>query len=420
VIGRRIAELLLPLFFMALAVSITATQVLQTLLLGLMPFGGTGSRDRPTGGSLWTDLAPLRRNPLTTPFLLWTALTVLAALASGDAAWSLWIARDALRITIFYMVLWYVHDASRADRLWQGFLLTLAAMAGYGLVQAWWCHARPGLVPVAWLVQQCTNPGRVRGPFSIYMTFGDVLMVGALVLVAYLVHAPTRRSSWMVPVLVATVAALGATYARHAWLGLVAGIVIILLPVSRRQRVGFALLAMALLAVTVAVAPPTIRQRMRSVGDRQDTTVRDRLAMWQSGLLMIRDHPVLGVGPGEVRAWYPAYRQPAAVRPSTGHLHSSPIEVAAERGLPALAVWLWIWIAFFRHAGRLMRRLRPDQRRERALTVASLASVSAFLVGGLFQHTFGDAQVVMLVYALMALPFTIEQGLTTASVTPES
>jgi undecaprenyl-diphosphatase len=417
-VGRRIVAYLLALFFMALAVSITATQVLQTLLLGLMPF--CGSREQPTGRALWTDLAPLRRNPLTPPFLVWTALTVLAALASGDAAWSLWIARDALRITIFYVALWYVHDTSHANRLWQGFLVTLAAMAGYGLVQAWWCHARPGLVPVAWLAQQCTDPDRVRGPFSIYMTFADMLMVGALVLVAYLVHAPTRRWSWMAPVLVVTVAALGATYARHAWIGLVAGIVVILLPVSRRQRVGLALLAVALLAVAVAVAPPTIRQRVRSVGDRGDATVRDRLAMWQSGLLMIRDHPVLGVGPGEVRAWYPAYRQPGAVRPSTGHLHSSPVEVAAERGLPALAVWLWIWITFFRHAGRLVKRLGPGQPRERALTVASLAGVTGFLVGGLFQHTFGDAQVVMLVYALMAFPFTIEQGLTTAPAAPES
>ena len=116
----------------------------------------------------------------------------------------------------------------------------------------------------------------------------------------------------------------------------------------------------------------------------------------------------------------PGLSEPAAVRPSTGHLHSSPVEVAAERGLPALAVWLWIWVAFFRHAGRLVRRLRPDQPRERALTVASLAGVTGFLVGGLFQHTFGDAQVVMLVYALMAFPFTIEQGLTTAPAAPES
>jgi O-antigen ligase len=159
-----------------------------------------------------------------------------------------------------------------------------------------------------------------------------------------------------------------------------------------------------------AVSPATVVQRARSIADVHDETIRDRLAMWQSGLLMIRDHPWLGVGPGQVRAWYPFYRRPEAVRPSTGHLHSSPIQIAAERGLPALAVWIWLWVVFFREGGRILRRLGRDRRRERALVSASLSAVAAFLVSGLFQHTFGDGSVIMLVYALMALPFIVDRG----------
>jgi hypothetical protein len=42
---------------------------------------------------------------------------------------------------------------------------------------------------------------------------------------------------------------------------------------------------------------------------------------------------------------------------------------------------------------------------------ASLAGVAGFLVAGMFEHNFGDAEVVMLVYALMALPWVVDREL---------
>ena len=403
-------EHLLTAFFMALAVSVSAVQILQTVLLVLMPSwrgAGRAGGVRAGGGATWTEFAPLRRHPLTRPFLLLTALTVLSAATSGNPGWSLWIARDVLRITVFYLVLWYVRDGDHAHRVWSGFLVTLSLMAGYGLSQAWLCRVQPSAVPGAWLAAICTNPDRVRGPFSIYMTFGDVLMLGALFFLAYLANVPARPVWWMAVAAPVTISSLAATYARHAWIGLATGL-LILIPTSRR-RVGIGLALLLVAVPGTIMVPQTIRHRIQSIIDLHDVTIRDRLAMWHSGLLMIYDHPLLGVGPGQVRAWYPAYRRPEAVRPSTGHLHSSPIHLAAERGLPALAIWAWIWVVFFREGGRIWRQLGRDRLRERALVCASLSGVAAFLASGLFQHTFGDAAVVMLVYALMALPFSVER-----------
>ena len=47
----------------------------------------------------------------------------------------------------------------------------------------------------------------------------------------------------------------------------------------------------------------------------------------------------------------------------------------------------------------------------RALVCASLAGVAGFLVAGMFEHNFGDAEVVMLVYALMASPWVVDREL---------
>ncbi len=411
-------DVVLAAFFVALAFSITASQTLLALLFvlalpwprippGLAPLGWLGH----LGREMWREAEPLRRHPFTPPLVALAGLTLLSAAVSGDPGWSLWIARDTLRIATFYLVLRLTRDAAHGLRLWQGFLLTLTAMACYGLVQAYLCGQRPAPLSAAWLSAVCTHAERVRGPFSIYMTFGGVLLVGALFIVAYLANVSWRHVWWMAPAGAVTVGALAFTYSRNAWLGLAAGTVGLVLTGRRAARL--ALVLVAVVSLVAAVSDGAVMDRVRSIGNLRDATIRDRLAMWRSGLAMIADHPLLGVGPGEVRSWYPHYRRPEAVRLSTGHLHNSPIHIAAERGLPALAAWTWLWVVFFRAGIRILRRVPRDQLRERALVCASLGGVGGFLVAGLFEHNFGDGEVVMLVYALMALPFIVDRDLST-------
>jgi O-antigen ligase len=409
----------LAVFFVALAFSVSVSQILLVLLVVLaVPWRSlTGDRSAASAALPGADVLALWRHPLTRPFLLLVALTLLSAVFSGDPWWSLWIARDTLRIATFYVVLALTRDATHALRLWRGFLVALTAMACYGLLQAYLCGRRPDLIPSAWMAEMCVHPSRVSGPFSIYMTFGGVLLMGAIFFVAYLANVPWRQAWWMVPAGAVTVAALGFTYSRNAWLGLAAGTMGLVATAHRAARILAVLVGLALLVAVVS--PATVLDRMRSIADPQDATIRDRVAMWRAGLSMITDHPLLGVGPGQVRAWYPHYRRSEAVRPSTGHLHNSPVHLAAERGLPAFAAWVWLWVVFFQEAGRVLTRLGRDRSRERALVCASLGGVGGFLAAGLFEHNFGDAEVVMLVYALMALPFVIRpEGTSTAPPEP--
>ena len=110
-------------------------------------------------------------------------------------------------------------------------------MAAYGLGQAYLCGARPAAVPAAWLAEICRHAQRVRGPFSIYMTFGGVLFLGVLFFLAYLANVPWRRAWWMLPGAAVTVAALAFTYSRNAWLGLAAGALGLVLTARRTARI---------------------------------------------------------------------------------------------------------------------------------------------------------------------------------------
>jgi O-antigen ligase len=401
-------------FFVALACSISISQGLLALLC-VLALATPGIVGRPTGAEAraaatpaagpWSDLASLRRHPLTPPFLTFAGLTLLSAAFSGNPGWSFWIARDLLRIATFYLVLLYTRDSRHAVRLWQAFLAALSLMAAYGLGQAYLCGTRPATVPAVWLSEICTHAQRVRGPFSIYMTFGGVLFLGVLFFLAYLANVPWRRAWWMLPGAGVTVAALAFTYSRNAWLGLAAGALGLVLTAQRTLRT-VAVLA-AVLALGAVAMPGPVAERVRSVVNLEDRTLRDRVAMWRAGLSMIAEHPLLGVGPGEVRTWYQHYRRPEAIRPSTGHLHNSPIQVAAERGLPALFAWAWLWVVFFREGWWILGRVGREPPIRRALVCASLAGVAGFLVAGLFEHNFGDAEVVMVVFALMAQPWVV-------------
>jgi len=86
------------------------------------------------------------------------------------------------------------------------------------------------------------------------------------------------------------------------------------------------------------------------------------------------------------------------------HLHNVPVQIAAERGLPALVVWLVFIAATVR---QLFRRFRGE--RDQTLAATGLAAVAAMLAAGLFEYNFGDSEFLMLFLVLVTLPYAAER-----------
>jgi O-antigen ligase len=126
---------------------------------------------------------------------------------------------------------------------------------------------------------------------------------------------------------------------------------------------------------------------------------------------MARDHPLTGVGPGQVKRRYGDYAAPEFRQRPRGHLHNTPLQILVERGVVGLGAWLILFGTFFAGATGVLRRLPPGTTRERALVAGSVAAIAGFLVGGLTEYNFGDSEVVMVAYAVMALPFVVERSL---------
>lgn len=243
---------------------------------------------------------------------------------------------------------------------------------------------------------------RIQGTFSHYMTFSGVLMLADLLLVARLVARGTT-AGWRLFALVPINAALVATLTRSAWVGLAAGLLALLLLGRRRLLLWWVPVGLLLLLLL----PPSVLERAASIVDPEDATNHDRLCMAQAGLAMIRERPLVGQGPDMVELRYPLYRLPEATRASVPHLHDAFLEVAAERGLPALATLLLLlgipaaraFAAYRREGGRA--GARAD------VWLGVFGALVAFAVAGLFEDNWGDVEVQRLVLVLLAIPFAL-------------
>ena len=247
---------------------------------------------------------------------------------------------------------------------------------------------------------------RPHGSLTHYMTYSGVLMLVACAAAARLVfrkegtHFFGGSRTWTVLVMPALIVALALTFTRSAWVGLVAGVGVLIVLKDRRLLAAIPLVV----ALTLLVAPTSVTARMYSMFDVNDPSNKDRVAMLESGVEMVRDHPLTGVGPDMVKSVYKEYRQPWAVNKDNPHLHNVPMQISAERGLPALL----IWIGFVIYLGRdLIRRVTTS--RQPSLAAGGLAAVAAMLAAGLFEYNFGDSEFLMLFLVLITLPYASDR-----------
>jgi O-antigen ligase len=242
---------------------------------------------------------------------------------------------------------------------------------------------------------------RIQGTLGHYMTYSGLLMLVVCIAISKILFGRGERL-WAALVMPALVMAVALSSTRTAWVGVCAGAAILLTLKDFRL---LALLPVAA-AITFAAAGPSITARMMSTFDSKNATRLDRIAMIREGGRMVRAHPLVGVGPNMVKERYAEYRGPDAVNDINPHLHNVPVQIAAERGLPALAIWLACMavlgldlIRGFRYA--------PDHRVVRATAVAVFASM---LAAGMFEYNFGDSEFLMLFLVLVTLPYAAERA----------
>ena len=86
-------------------------------------------------------------------------------------------------------------------------------------------------------------------------------------------------------------------------------------------------------------------------------------------------------------------------------MHNNFVQLAVDTGILGLSAWLGIWVFFFRLLYYKSFDLKSDSS-ERWIVLGSAATGLAFLAGGCFETNFYDSEIAMILYFIMALPFT--------------
>ncbi|HEY7473386.1 MAG TPA: O-antigen ligase family protein, partial [Vicinamibacterales bacterium] len=315
------------------------------------------------------------------PLMVYAALTLVSSALSINPRESF---IDSRQLLLFLMVP-VVARFARGDRADWAINVIIALGAAGAVV---------GIVQFAMFGYDNLN-NRPVGTLSHYMTYSGVLMLVTGAAVSRLLF---HRGEWIWPAIAvpALLVALVATFARNAWVG--AFVAVVCLLALRNWKL--VIIAPVVAVLLFALAPASIRQRAFSMFDLNDLSNRDRRAMLKVGAGMIQDHPFFGVGPEQIEDLYPRYRPPDAVNPTNPHLHNVPVQIAAERGLPALLVWIWFVVVALRD---LVRQLRQGP--AKSVAAAGLAAVIGMLAAGLFEYNFGDSEFLMLFLGLITLPY---------------
>ncbi|MBI3943721.1 MAG: O-antigen ligase family protein [Chloroflexi bacterium] len=255
------------------------------------------------------------------------------------------------------------------------------------------------LVAAGWLVAGV-------GLFS-FLFLGDVIRAEGVLRLRSVYGSPNNTALFLERVLPFTIVFLFGPGGRRRNLYLAAGVFILLaffLTLSRgglllglpaallvmgwmRSRKALLAALAACLVVVVALLPLAGTARLSSLLNPTAGTGGVRLALWRSALEMIRDHPVLGVGPDNFLPLYrDRYIKPEGQQePDLSHPHNWFLDFWLRLGI--LGPWLFILLAgvtLFR-CHRLARGSDPPRH---FIPVAVAGAIAAVLAHGLIDNSF--------------------------------
>ncbi|MBI3597174.1 MAG: O-antigen ligase family protein [Nitrospirae bacterium] len=348
---------------------------------------------------------PLVRTSLDRPILIYLTAVLAAALVGVNPGRSLLHVLALWHIALYLIVVNGMPDQTLTRRLiWT--LFGFAALNGvYGIVQ----HMSGGLDLFRFggteRIFKIDDQVRASGVFDHFMTFsGQMLLVGLLGTGLFLFWARGWARWFLAGAVLVFFGAVWASFTRSAWVGLGAGLLTIVLFKERRTMV-FLMIGLLLAVTVLSLADRAFRTRAVSTVKINEGSTVERFEIWGATRDMIKDHSLLGVGIGNFSAVFNQYRDRTGVGPHS-HAHNTLLQVTAENGLIGLAVYLYVWYAFFREMIR--KAIASTDPFVRGVTIGAIGALVGFHVAGLFEYNLGDSEVATMMWFIVGLGLAVK------------
>ncbi|MEY3297544.1 MAG: hypothetical protein RLZZ597_804 [Cyanobacteriota bacterium] len=341
-----------------------------------------------------TDEAGVGMTPVhVTVAAFWGAMALATAFSPVRGAAISGLIKLTLNILLFLLIARVSRQARARNVLISTYLFTTLPVAIYGLRQYFF-----GATALAtWVDANSTLANTTR----VYSFLGNPNLLGGYLIpaVMFSVMAVFAWPRWVPKGLAVLTAAINIlclvlTLSRGAWIGfLLGGFVLLALAVQywslwftpfwRRWAMPLLLGGVAAFILLAVLSVESLRVRVLSlfVG-RADSSNNFRMNVWAAVLEMIRDRPILGIGPGNAafNAVYPIYQRPRYTALSA---YSVFLEVLVEAGIVGFAAFLWMLVVVFHQGWVQLQKLRDVQSAQGYWLMGAIASIIGILGQGI-------------------------------------
>jgi len=250
---------------------------------------------------------------------------------------------------------------------------------------------------------------RSSGFYGHYTTYAEVLqLIASLVFGLFIASFKKKDTKHFLlfsfsPLLLFCFAAMSfallLTVTRASQFALIVSAFAIVFLVNRKM-----ILILSAIVLPIAIGGLLFLQQSRNVGffDSKDDSTKYRQTMWRDGVRLWTDSPrnfLLGVGMDSTQKYWREWQMFDGGKIPLGHFHSTPVQLLAERGLPALLIWLWILYLFTR---TFLRYLKFNNEKS-AIVIGAFGGLIGFFTSGLVHYNLGDQEVSMIFFMIMGL-----------------
>jgi O-antigen ligase len=326
--------------------------------------------------------------PLDYYFLAYVLAEFLSLAFSVNRPQALLYSKRLLLIGIVYFFATWMREERDLKRAVAVLLGTASIVALFGVFKSFFGSA----------------DDRIRlGIFQFYMTTSELMMMALLLLLPFVLHPKTPArirllsAAGMIPVGIS----LYATVTRGAYLAAAAGIIFIAIVRHRVLLIPF----LVLIVLLVLFAPPYVAGRLHSIVDPQHPENVSRVQMWTSGIRIWQEHPVVGVGDIDLGEQMKSHADPGYTG-EWGHLHNILLNFLVTLGTVGFVVIVALFARIVTTEWNIYHVVK-DRWFPGSVVLGALAVFVGFQVNGLVEWSFGDQEVVIILWVTVGFTLAV-------------
>jgi len=258
--------------------------------------------------------------------------------------------------------------------------------------------------------------GRISSSFRHANDFGSYLLIIVPVLISLSFLTGSKRQGeeqgtdgftflfspgmkiFYVILFILSLACLGLTYSRGAWIGFVLSLAMFGV-INRRVSLFFILI----IVVFLSIFYPKLTEKRIPIKDRWSFLVENnRLSYWRRASNIIKDYPVFGCGLNTYALVEGRYNVGWG-----GYPHNSYLQMAAETGLVGITFFLWMLFVLFRDSLRALKQI--EIQRHKILLFGFTTGLLGFLIHSFFDTNFYSVQLGSLLWIIMGVIVALQK-----------